>query len=153
MSKFTVITDTREQTPYIFPITSFCNGSIVEGLKTGDYSLIGYQDILTVERKGSVSEIHQNVLEERFDRELERMQEYKWGFCIFEFSMSQVLRYPEGANLPMSVKKKIRINGDFILRRLLELQFKYNTKFLFCDNRENSFTVLNSIFKRVMQEK
>ena len=53
---YTVIRDTREQEGYTFEkftgrYTS-CNGMIIKKLDTGDYSLVGLEDKLCIERKG-----------------------------------------------------------------------------------------------------
>jgi len=74
----TIIVDTREQKPLEF-VTSE-----VSGLKTGDYSVKGYEDKFCVEHKtikdliGTCS--HKN--RERFRRELQRMKDGFDFYCI-----------------------------------------------------------------------
>jgi len=53
LSDFTIIVDTREQTPWTFD--NYVVAS--QKLDTGDYSIQGLEHIFTIERKKSVSEI------------------------------------------------------------------------------------------------
>jgi len=49
MSDFTIIVDSREQKPYLFG--GYTCGVKKSGLKTGDYSIEGYENSICVERK------------------------------------------------------------------------------------------------------
>ena len=51
---YTVIKDTREQRGWIFNKSDRCDGMRVETLKTGDYTLGGFEEMVCVERKFSV---------------------------------------------------------------------------------------------------
>lgn len=73
-----IIIDTRERKPYIFGLKS-----IKKGLKTGDYSLEGYEDRIVVERKGR-ADIESCWHKARFKRELERLSEIPHSFLILE---------------------------------------------------------------------
>lgn len=81
---YTIIIDTREQTPWPFrdvvdtikqQRTILVARSVREGLKTGDYSIVGCEDKLTIERK-SGDDIISSVSygRDRFLREHQRMQ-------------------------------------------------------------------------------
>lgn len=144
----TVKIDTREQKPLAFS-DAFITASVVEKLNVGDYSLVGYEDILTVERKGSTAEFAQNVLEKRFDTELEKMQNYQHGFVVCEFSMTDLFNYPINSGIPTKLLYKIKVTGDFLLKRMLEYQLKYNTKIILCDSRYQAVKVITSLFKRI----
>lgn len=69
MSDFTIIIDTREQKPYSF----YGMDVIHRKLDTGDYSIDGYEDVFTVERK-SLDDYLQSITHERtrFEDEVER---------------------------------------------------------------------------------
>ena len=144
----TIKIDTREQKPLFFS-DSFITAFLVEKLDVGDYSLVGYEDILTVERKGSTAEFAQNVLEKRFDRELEKLEKYKHGFVVCEFSMTDLINYPINSGIPQKLLARIKITGDFLLKRMLEYQLQYNTKIILCDSRFQATKVIVSLFKRV----
>ena len=83
---YTVIKDTREQDGYTFEKFNgryaSCNGMIVRKLDTGDYSLLGLEDKVCIERKGRVSELAINLGKDkhRFMREIERMKEFPFRF-------------------------------------------------------------------------
>ena len=56
-----IIVDTREQQPWSFDF----NEIAVAKLDTGDYSVAGLEEILCIERKKSVSEIANNIVDKR----------------------------------------------------------------------------------------
>ena len=152
---YTVIKDTREQDGCTFEsftgrYTS-CNGMIVEKLDTGDYSLKGLEDRLCIERKGRISELAINLGKDkaRFMREIERMTEFEFRFLVLEFSLDDVLKFPEGADIPDRNMAKVRITGKYILKMLIEIQMDHNIPIYFCDNKRNAKYLINSIFKRV----
>ena len=75
-SDFTIVIDTREQKPWAF------DNSEVKTLKTGDYSIVGYEDSIGVERKSIadfVGSIGKN--RKRFSAEMERASKIK-HFCV-----------------------------------------------------------------------
>lgn len=59
--KYTVIQDTREQKGWYFSEYDKCNGMEQGSLKTGDYTLKGFEDMVCIERKFSVEEIATNL--------------------------------------------------------------------------------------------
>tara|TARA_B100002019_G_scaffold264289_1_gene252982 strand:+ start:4162 stop:4665 length:504 start_codon:yes stop_codon:yes gene_type:complete len=152
---YKVIKDTREQDGYTFEsftgrYTS-CKGMVVKKLDTGDYSLEGLEDRLCIERKGRVSELAINLGKDkaRFMREIERMQEFEFPFLILEFSLDDVIKFPEGADIPEGNMSKVKITGKYLLKMLVEIQMNYNIPVYFCDNKRNAKFLINSIFKRV----
>ena len=152
---YKVIKDTREQDGYTFEsftgrYTS-CKGMVVKKLDTGDYSLEGLEDKLCIERKGRVSELAINLGKDkaRFMREIERMQEFEFPFLILEFSLDDVIKFPEGADIPEGNISKVKITGKYLLKMLVEIQLNYNIPVYFCDNKRNAKFLINSIFKRV----
>ena len=91
MNKFLVIKDTRERDGWYFKESNYCQGMVDKKLDTGDYSVEGLEDVLCIERKGSVSELANNIVDKRFDRELERMRDFKYKFLILEFSINDIM--------------------------------------------------------------
>ena len=69
MDPFTIIVDTREQQPWEFGLHTTSR----KKLDTGEYSIEGLEQLLTIERKKSVSEIANNITESRFKDVLQRM--------------------------------------------------------------------------------
>lgn len=150
---YKVIKDTREQDGWFFSEYDQCNGMEIGTLSTGDYTMRGFEDVVCIERKGCVSEIAGNLGKKKsaFNAEMERMKDYAFSFVICEFSMDDLLNYPNGSNVPHKLRSQVRVTGKYLLKCLLEFQIWYNTKVLFCGNKKNAFLVCNSIFKRLNQ--
>lgn len=146
-SDFNIIIDTREQQAWEFPRYSTAN----KKLDTGDYSLGGLEDVLCIERKKSVSEIASNITEKRFEDVLERMTKYKYTYMIFEFSLTDVLMYPQGSEIPRHKWKYIRISPNFILKKLSEYMINYNIKIIFGDSPKNAEKIAMALMRRVYE--
>ena len=149
--KYTIIRDTREHDDkgWLFATSRHCAGTEVSKLDTGDYSIKGMEDILCIERKGSTSEFARNITENRFEKELQRMREFKYSYIILEFNMSDLIDYPDGSGIPYNKRKFLKFRGPFVLKRIIELSLLYPTKILLCGDRGKE--VASSIFKRVME--
>ncbi len=172
-SKYTVIQDTREQEGWFFTPYDRCDGMEIGTLKTGDYTLKGYEEVVCVERKASPSEIAQNLGKKKqtFYNEIERMRDFPFRYIVLEFSASDLIDYPlsilnkedreiweshcQGGALPkykrFQVVKNTKITGKYLLKALLEIAIKYEVQILFADNKKNAFTICNSIFKRLAE--
>ncbi len=150
--KYIVIRDTREQTGWIFKESEHCYGTEVGTLKTGDYTLKGYEDLLCIERKGCITEFANNLVKEydRFCRELERMEsDHKHCFILLEFPIDDLINYPRSVSLPPKIKRRIKVRGTLLLKRLLDIQMKYKVKILFCG--EHAQDVATTIFKSLIK--
>jgi hypothetical protein len=152
---YTVIKDTREQDGYIFEkftgrYTS-CRGMIVKKIDTGDYTLLGMEDKLCIERKASVSELAINLGKDkrRFLDEIERMKSFPYKFLILEFSLEDLMIFPEGSNIPQEKWPSIVMTNKYMLKMLTEFQMYNGIHVLFCGNKKNAKLMINSILKRV----
>lgn len=83
----TVVVDTREQAPFDLAPLQVCRGS----LTTGDYSVVGLEDVIAIERK-SLSDLVAccGVERDRFERELRRLLAYPVRVVIVEASWSDL---------------------------------------------------------------
>jgi len=135
INHFLVIRDTREQTGWQFTAGKTCLGTKAGTLKTGDYTVEGYENLLSIERKGSVQEFAQNLMDDRFFREMERMKEYKYAYLILEFTAEDLFNYPESANIPSAAKARIRTNGNFLMSKTIHLQNNYPIKVFFAGRK------------------
>tara|TARA_Y100000296_G_scaffold21208_1_gene25110 strand:+ start:5681 stop:6178 length:498 start_codon:yes stop_codon:yes gene_type:complete len=151
---YMVIKDTREQDGWTFSEYDKCSGMEVDTLDTGDYTLKGFEEVVCIERKGCTSEIAMNLGRKKapFQAEMERMKDYPFSFIVCEFSMDDLLRYPDKSRVPYKARSKVKVTGKYLLKCVIEFQIWYNTKILFCDNRKNGFIVCNSIFKRLNEK-
>lgn len=142
---FTIIVDTREQQPWLFEDYAIAN----KKLDTGDYSIEGLQEIFAIERKKSINEIANNIVEPRFKDVIARLSQLKYSFILLEFGMTEVLNYPIGSNLPKKMWDKIKITPAFIMKNILDWQLKHNIKVIFCNNASNAEKVAEYIIKKI----
>lgn len=149
-----------------------CDGMDVGTLHTGDYTLKGYEDIVCVERKASVSEIGMNLGRKKraFFDEMDRMKDFHFRYLLLEFSASDVVDYPmsllddeDKKNYELykngQIKKPIgkrfdiveqtKLSGKYLIKSLMEISIRRDINVVFCDNKHNAFIICNSIFKRL----
>lgn len=147
---YTVIRDTREQKGrgWIFPANKLCSGTLIKTLKTGDYTLLGFESVLCIERKATITEFAANLLQKRFEAELVRMDSFKYSFLVLEFTMKDLMTWPYSSGLPAATRIKIKTRPEFLLRRLIEIETTHTAKVIFAGCY--GMDVVNSIFKRVV---
>tara|TARA_Y100000590_G_scaffold423744_1_gene529930 strand:- start:375 stop:878 length:504 start_codon:yes stop_codon:yes gene_type:complete len=148
---FTVIKDTREQEGYYFSKYNKCAGMIERKLDTGDYSLEGMEDKICIERKGCVEELAMNLGQKKhaFMNEIERMEQFPHKFLILEFTLEDLVDFPENTRIPERQKSKIKITGKYMMKCLMEFQLHNNIHIIFCGDKHNAFLTVSSILKRV----
>ena len=84
----TVVIDSREQTPFVFPdAVQTCRGT----LQSGDYSIRGLEHLFSVERK-SIADLVASVTWERdrFERELHRLRGFRFKRLVIVGSRAEV---------------------------------------------------------------
>lgn len=128
MPQYTVIRDIQEKEGHGWFFdpspdgkkSPICAGTVIEHLKTGDYSLKGYEDRLCIERKAGFFEIWGNYAErDRFEAELERMSKIKYRFILIESSLT-----PDVMTLsPCQIRD---VPGKVITRWLMAVSMKFN---------------------------
>lgn len=148
---FTVVKDTREQDGYFFSEFNTCAGMIEEKLDTGDYSIKGMEDKICIERKGCVEELAVNLGQKKhaFLAEIERMEAFPHKFIVLEFSLEDLIKFPDETRIPVKNKASLKITGKYMLKCLFEFQLYNNVQILFCGNKYNAFLAVSSILKRV----
>ena len=134
---FNVIVDTREKQPWDL-VGGKVLGAIHKKLDTGDYSIEGLEDKIAIDRKASVNELAGNINQKRFKDELMRIKEFPHAFIILEASASDVYGYPDSADLPPHVRKKIRMNGNFLMKCLSRMSIAYGFNLIFAGTRSNA---------------
>ena len=179
MKNYTVIKATREKDGWIFSPYDMCDGMEVNTLHTGDYTLRGFEDVVCVERKASVSEIATNLGKKKkaFYNEMERMRDFNFRYLLLEFSALDVIDYPlsllneedrelyelyksgevddagEAIELPdfkrFKIVEQTKISGKYLIKSLMELSIKYDINVMFCGNKNGAFLICNSLFKRL----
>ncbi len=131
-----IAVDTREQQPYRFPRQE------VVTLQTGDYSIIGLEDQVAVERKtkeDAFSSLGRD--RDRFEREVGRLSRFNYAAIVIESSLQYFLQRPAfscmnpkaalNSLIAWSVRYRINVffagdrrHGSALTRRILEMYFK-----------------------------
>lgn len=152
--KYTIIKDTREQLGWTFPPYGDLEGMEIGTVKTGDYTIKGFEHVVAIERKKSPAGLAMNLGREieRFEREMQRMSEIPYAFVLCEFNFKELYDFPKGPGVPKAASSSSRMNGPFMLKRINELQIKYGVNFMFCGNTYGGFVTASSIFKRVVEK-
>ncbi len=142
-----IIRDTREQTPWAFGDIEI----VTKKLDSGDYTLEGFEKILCIERKKSVAEIALNVGSDRirFNKELERMKEFEHAYLICEFSIDDILKYPEGSNIPLKMRKHVKMSGKYIYKVLSSYEELYGIEVIYASNRGYAIEQAIRIFQNL----
>jgi DNA excision repair protein ERCC-4 len=133
-----VAIDTREQRPYRFA------ASVVKTLATGDYSIEGLEDRISIERKSKADAYSSLGLDRpRFQREMERLAEFEYGAVVIESSLRGFLLPPDfselhprsavGSLLAWSVRYGVHVffagdrpHGNALTAHLLEKFWRYH---------------------------
>ena len=142
---FTIIVDTREQQPWSFEHYTTAHRK----LDAGDYSIEGLENILAIERKKSVNEIANNIIEPRFKDAIARLAQHKYSFLLLEFDIQDVLVYPIGSSLPKKLWDKVKISPAFLMKHILEWQLVHNIKVMFCGSPSDAEKTAEYIFKKI----
>ena len=145
MDKTVVIKDTKEK--YGWKFTNMIDRS----LKTGDYSLEGYESIFSIERKATAGELAGNIISKRFMNELKRGDRLKHFFVLCEFPLEKILTYPRGSGIPPSIWSKLKVTGHFFLKRIIEIQTAFKVKIIFCRDAEEAQQIAKAIFRRMIE--
>ena len=147
-----IIQDTREQSPFDFSFYD-CEVAIAT-LKTGDYTLEGYEQIICIERKKSPSELATNLgkYKERFENELERMREFKHKYIVCEFNEEELRKFPHNAKIPNRIKKYIRMNGKYMRKKLYEYEEEYDVPVIFCEDKSEAESKVIEIFQQIVED-
>lgn len=142
---FTIIVDTREQQPWTFDNYATAK----KKLDTGDYSIVGLEHLLGIERKKSISEFANNIVEKRFIDVVTRLSRLKYPFLLFEFDLKDVLIYPVGSTVPKRMWNNIKISPAFLMKNIIELQLLHNIHIMFCGSSSNAEKMAEFLLKKV----
>ncbi len=124
--EYFVVADTREQTP-LTPLLEDCGHHVISStLKTGDYSVKGYEDFVAIERK-SLDDLVGSLTNgrQRFERELSRGCRLERFCVVVEAPYSDILdkKYRSKAH-PASITGSIKA-----------FEWRYRCRFYFCNDR------------------
>ena len=72
-------------------------------------------------------------------------------YTVCEFSINDLMAFPENSGIPKRRWKYLRLNGKFMWKTLCEFEEKYNVKTLFCGNRTKAEEKVADIFEEVLE--
>ncbi len=137
-----IVVDSREKKPYSFREWQFQNVVIVrKKLDYGDYSLLGHEATVFVERK-SIDDLVNTLVSNkiRFKKELKRAEQAKHKLVLVDGSMSEI----------MSEKYHSTVNREYLITKIAELSTVYNLRVIFSGNRFNSKLYLYTYFQTLI---
>ena len=146
---FTVCVDTREQAPFAFtsidPFDEIPTQYIA--LKSGDYSIKGYESRITVERK-SISDLYGSIGadRERFEREMVRLASFEYAAVVIEGDSQAIAQYAEN---------HLQMAGKTAEHTMLSWSIKYGVHFWPSINKRHAelrtFHLLRHFWRHVME--
>lgn len=144
-----VLFDTREKEPWDL---SFYNIEMQRRkVTTGDYTIEGMEDILSIERKKSTGEIAINLGQkwEQFEKELDRMLEIKHCFLVCEFEITDISKFPVSSGIPERDWPKLRMNGNYMQKKLFGACEKRGIELIFCSDKAEAEKEVAKIVKSI----
>lgn len=150
---FTIVVDTREEIPYKFQsIQGDANQEYRplvipterRGLKSGDYSIAGFEDIVTVERK-SLADLYGTLGQgrKRFEAEHLRMASMEYAVVVIEAPTTVAFSSPPSYS---------RLPPKVVHRTWLDWEQDYGIPWHFCPSRKfaevHTFRLLERFWKR-----
>jgi len=133
---YKIVVDTREQLPL------WKTKTVKKKLDVGDYSIEGYEDRISIERKslpdlfGTLGKGHK-----RFKKELGRAEKLDYFAIVIDGSYTKCVT----KDFPGSYHSKMR--GYVITAILFTLHIKYGINIFFATDRVESKKIIKEIFK------
>ena len=132
-----IIVDTREQRPYKF------KNSEVKTLACGDYSILGLEDCIAIERKtiddliGCLS--HDR---DRFERELYKGKSLDYMALVAEATLSDIVNH----------NYRSQMEPKAVIQSLIAFSIRYKVAVWFCESREYGARVTESLLTKYAGE-
>jgi hypothetical protein len=151
---FIIYRDTREKRGFWTFAGKRC---VQNALKTGDYTIKGFEQYITIDRKRNIGELSQNLCQARFWKEVDRMKKMiadgGQAHFIFEFCQQDVALFPYGPNtgLPWYIKRKIKIRPPFIFSNIKKIE-DAGIGVHYGNDREGAIMIAQDILERFIVE-
>lgn len=131
-NKLVIIVDTREQKPYVFKD----HRVVFKALKTGDYSVEGYEHYFAIERKSFPDFIHSITVDRRrFEEEIRRGRRMRFFCIVVEFDCRNC----------WSSFTESKIAKKAIINTALLWSFKHGVPVYFAGNRTQGKYVVKTL--------
>lgn len=145
-----IVIDTREQNFFPFP------NADVGTLNVGDYSVKGYEKLISIERK-AISDACSSVISgrERFEKEWIRAKDYKYFAVVIEGTIKDMRDYLTKQyyimyKTPIARKKYMwRLTSQLkaVPHTYISWSAKYKVPVFFCDDRNQAMEVTEQFLK------
>lgn len=147
--------DSREKKG-VFLFSSYPDVEIVvKALKTGDYSLVGHEDKITIDRKANSGELQMcfGADWERFKKELDRMSLFEEAYIVCTFPEYDLDTFPVNSGIPKNRWFRLKTSGKFLRKRYHDIEQDYpNIKFIFCysnqEAEQKTYTLLKNYYDK-----
>ena len=140
--QLTLIKDSRE--PETAWDAYFESQSEVRALKTGDYSIKGYEDTISIERK-TLDDLIGCLTSgrERFERELGRAQQLEYFAVIIEATWGEIV----------SGQYRSKLHPNSANGSICAWEVRYRVPFFCCGNAEMAARKCESLLRKFYREK
>jgi ERCC4-type nuclease len=137
-----IVVDTREQHPYTF--SAYPDVEVIRAaLPTGDFSLPGFEDRISLERK-SLDDLIGCLSQSRarFSKELARARKFEMFSVICEFPLQDLIlgRY------------RSHMKSAAVIASISAFSVRYRVPFLFCGNRAGGELMTYSLLSKFARE-
>jgi ERCC4-type nuclease len=121
-----IVVDTREQNAWTF--SAYSDVEVIRAtLETGDYSLLGWEDQIGIERKGSLDELATCFTQDRqrFEKEMHRLRFFERAAIIIEDHLQNAI----------SGKYRSKLTSNALIESICAFHIRFNVPFIFAGNR------------------
>jgi len=135
-----MIRDSREKKPWDYSRDTSFGGQEVAALKSGDYSIKGLENVITIERKKDANELIANFTtdKDRLYREIERLKEYKFAAIVIEQSLTQLLN---ADNYFISKRYKNRkVPVAIVIQNLIKIMVEHGILIVFAGKKAKAIS-------------
>ena len=133
---FVIVVDSQEaKYPYLFSGELIIRKPLlVDGVRTGDYSVQGFEKQITVERK-TITDLYSSLSQRRtkFMEEMWKLQYFESKALVIEGTYDQVINPPRTSY----VKKYSKIHRNSVLGSLVKINMEFGITVIFAGNRRN----------------
>ena len=137
-----ILIDSREQAPYLF--RGFDVETEVVAIPVGDYSLPGFQDRVSIERK-SLEDLIACLMgdnRDRFERELAKARYFDLFAVVVEAPLSAVSRG----------QYRSEMKTQAALQSILTFQVRYRVAFVWAGNRAGAEYIVHGLLSKYLRE-
>ena len=149
-NRLPIVIDTREQLPFfLHPHWDEKITKTVKGLTSGDYSLIGFENMVAIERK-SLTDLYSSLTNdrERFEREFERLRSYEFSAVVVEASHYHILHPAEYDRYWRS-----KASPGSVWQSIVSWSIRYPTKWYLTSGRQYAEAVCYDLLRHFWRQK